>query len=144
MKGEHDWHVQLLYTTFVEWGWSPYFSPKIDKAIAIMEFQGKKDKHTFEFPFELPKPMIIDGKEFEAKELKRIVSWGWRLRTNNYMHETEWCLSSTKDQAIQDATTYADKFKIDIRNGRGLSIHEKVDIPIIQDEKEPDAVDNGP
>lgn len=140
MKGGYDWHVQLLYTTFVEWGWSPDYSPHIDKAMSVMEFHG----HKYEFPFELPKPMVIDGKEFEAKELRRIVSWGWRLRTNNFMHETGWVLSLTKEQAIQDAVTHADTLKIEIRNGRGLSLQEKVDIPIIQDEKEPDVVDNGP
>jgi hypothetical protein len=92
------WHLQVCEREWVEWWYGP-LQPgargHLDPAITYVA--------DMELPFTLPEHRS-DGVLKPPQEIRRFTSWGWRARTNDYIHDSGWYIAESRDACIMAAT----------------------------------------
>lgn len=77
----------------------------------------------FEIEFTLPEHKASSSLP-APMEYGRRTCWGWRLRSNNYVHNSDWRIADSREQCLEAAKAYCDKESIiealdDVRDGKG-------------------------
>jgi len=98
------WHLQVCEREFVEWWYGPLHpSARGHLDVAVTYIGGKIP---LELPFTLPEHRP-EGSLKPPQEIRRVHSWGWRIRTNDYIHDGGWHLAESKDACITDCLAMA-------------------------------------
>jgi hypothetical protein len=124
---ECHFHLQLAHREWVIWGYGPNQNVQhIDPAEVVFT-----KPFPFSLPFKLPKP--YEGGE-PPQEYGRVTCWGWRLRSNDYIHDCGWNMAETREQAIAQAREWAEAQ--DSRDGWVRSGHRAGLVDAIDDIRE--------
>jgi hypothetical protein len=102
-------HVQLLYTTWVIWGYGPRGRSgveHIERAVVEIRLDAHPDLD-MSLPFKLPKPYKGGGR---PQEYERRECWGWRLQGNDYsIAPLDWHLAESREAALEDARAWCER-----------------------------------
>lgn len=101
-----EFHLQLRHTEWVIWGYGPFRENDwkmeyIEPALVVVNLENGID---MEFSFKLPKARK-NGED--PQEYRRVTSWAWRSRSNDYRVDTRWELADSREHAISDALEWA-------------------------------------
>lgn len=95
------WHIQVCHREWVIWRYGPGTGGNIAPAETILSIMGDETR----LPFTLPEHRENSGLP-PPQEIRRVTCWGWRVRTNDGIHDCGWHLADSKDVAIKHASDW--------------------------------------
>jgi hypothetical protein len=98
------WHLQIFETLWVEWGYGPRTDTSVVHVAPACVYLDV-GAVVLDLPFELPKHDSMSHLE-EPVEYQRRYAVGWRVRTNNMIHDCGWNLAEDEASARVDAATW--------------------------------------
>lgn len=112
MANARGWHLQVCNREWVNWWYGPLpegARGHIAPAMTVLNLTlGNGTEHRTELPFELPEHRQ-SSTLLPPQEHERIVTWGWRIRTNDGMNDCGWHLADSKEAAIEAARAWIER-----------------------------------
>ena len=110
---DRGWHLQVCHREWVFWWYGSRPDHLKDEPLevcshiepAALFVYEPEPVGTITLPFELPKPHP-GSKLPPPVELGRKVSWGWRIRSNELIHDCGWHMADSKEDCVAKAKAY--------------------------------------
>jgi hypothetical protein len=112
---EFGWHLQVCEREWVFWGYGKrpkqlkdeplHVGSHVEPACMFVRVPMEDpalDPLAIDIPFELPKGRF-GGK---PTEYGRATCWGWRVRTNDGLHDCGWHMADSKEMCVRDANAW--------------------------------------
>ena len=101
-----DWHLQICHREWVVWWYGPREDGNghIAPALTVLKLPGEELEIAFSLPEHRPESRLPP-----PQELRRVTCWGWRVRTNDGIHDTCWYLADTRESALEAAQAWENR-----------------------------------